>query len=436
MVSPINHLKFSAVLIFLLFTSLVCGQAVTKVFDKSYTMVAEIDLKQSRGPLTIEPSTDGKVRVVTEMSVEAEDKEIATAFLAKMETKVTEMSDRLIIKTGLDGVRNWTQKNNNIKIVFQDGSKFTNLKNFEIATTLYLPETKLLKLESRFEKVEVDPGVKIVNLELSLHNAKFRSGSISGNLELEMRFGEIEMDDVGGNVSGKLHNTQGRFGDVGEVRLEARFTKLRMKTLKSLDLESHNSRLEAQSITGSIEIEDRFGTYVLGSTGNAKIDTHNGSFEVENSGEYRIEGRFGNFDFDRIDDLIVRDNHNCNYDIKELGTISGSGKFTDFDVERLGQKAELKLENGHFRVAEVSPEFRGVEVNGSFFEVKLNFRKPADYRLLVDFHFGNLRLPDNLVVVRKIKEMASVEMEMNTPNASADSPIINIKGQNGKLYID
>ncbi|MFK8163091.1 MAG: hypothetical protein AB8H12_11565 [Lewinella sp.] len=429
-------MKFSTALLIVFFASFLGAQTVTKVFDQAYTKTDEVSLKQSRGPLTIHPSEDGKIRIVTEMSVDAKSKEEGEAFLAKMGTEVLEMSNRLTVKTGMANIKNWTQKNNSIKVVFQDGTKFSGMQNFEISSTFYLPETQLLKLETRFERVQVDPRVKLNNLDLKLHNAKFRGGSISGNLEMDVRFGDVDLKDIGGSLTGKLHNTRGEFGNVGDVRLESRFSKLRMGTLKSLDMDSHNDRLEAKSVTGSVDIEDRFGTYILGSIGNARIDTHNGTFEIESGGEYKIEGRFGNFDFGRIDDLIIRDNHNCDYDIKKLGSITGSGRFTTINAEHLSQSAELKLENGHLKIEEVSPEFRGVEVEGSFFEVKLDFQEYSDYRVLTDLRFGNVRLPDNLVVVRKIKEHSSLEMELNTPNASADSPLIKVSGQNGKLYID
>jgi len=436
MVSPTNNLKFSTVLLTVLFASFLGAQTATKVFDQSYAKVDEVSLKQSRGPLIISPSTDGKIRIVTEMSIDAKSKEEGNAFLTKMQTEVQETSNRLTIKTGVASIKNWNQNNNSIKIVFQDGTRFSGMRNFEVSSTLYLPETQRLELETRFERIQIDPKVKLNDLELKLHNAKLRGGSISGNLEMDVRFGEVELNDIGGSFTGKLHNTRGEFGNVGDVRLESRFSKLRMGILKSLDMDSHNDRLEAKSVTGNVDIEDRFGTYILGSIGNARINTHNGTFEIESGGEYKIEGRFGNFDFDRIDDLILRNNHNCDYDIGELGSISGSGRFTTINADQLGLKAELKLENGHLRVDEVSPKFSGVDVEGAFYEVKLKFRQPSQYRVLVDFRFGNIGLPDDLVTVKKIKEHSKLEMELHTPAVAAHSPVIKVEGQNAKLYIN
>lgn len=436
MVSSINRVKFSAVLLTVFFASFLGAQTVTKVFDQSYAKASEVSLKQSRGPLSVFPSTDGKIRVVTEMSVEARSREDAEAFLAKMETEVSAAANRLTIKTGVADVKNWSQNNGRLRVVFRDGTKFSEMKDFEVTSTLYLPATELLKLETRFERIQIDPKVRIKNLDLTLHNAKLRGGSIAGNLKLDMRFGEIALENVGGSITGKLHDTKGDFGDVGDVDLESRFSKLKMGNMKSLKMNSHNDRLEAKTIMGRIDIDDRFGTYILAGTGNAKVKSHNGTFSIESGGEYTIESRFGNFDFDRIDDLIIRDNHNVEYDIKTLGSVEGEGRFTTISVDHLHHSAELKMYNGSFKAANVDPKFRGVALEGAFYKLDLDFEKPTEYRVFADLKFGGHRLPGNLVTIKNIKDHSDVELELKTQNASADSPAIRVKGQNVKFYID
>jgi hypothetical protein len=436
MVLPINPLKFSVLLVTVLLFSCLGAQSVTKTFDKSFANPGEVSVLQSRGPLTILPAKDGKVRVVSEMTVGGKTKADAEAFLAKIETEVKELGSRLSVTIGLQNIRSWNQNKNAMKVVFQDGSKFTGIRDFELSTTVYLPETQRLKIETRFERVDVDPMVKIDDLELVLHNSKYRGGDISGDLKLNVRFGELEIGDVGGSLTGTMHNVRTEFGDVGDVRLETRFCRQRMGTVKTLELTSHNDHLEAKSVLGDVEIDDRFGTYTMGSTGNGRISTHNGTFEIESGGEYKIMGRFGNFDFDRIDVLELRDNHNSDYDIKELGSVSGNGRFTNVSADHLSQSAELNLENGKLRVDEVAPDFRGISVEGRFYEVDINFRKPANYRVFANLKFGDLRVPDSLVTIKKIKEHSDLEAELKTPNATNDSPIIKVKGQNAKLFID
>lgn len=436
MVLRINKLKFSLLLTTIFFFSSLAGQSTTRTFDKSYANPGEVSITQSRGPLNILPAKDGKIRVVAEMSVEGKTKADAEAFLDKLETKISETGSRLSVMVGLQNVRSWNQTKHSMKVIFQDGSKFTGIRNFELSTTVYLPATQWLKLFARFERVDIDPSVKIKDLELVLNNSKCRAGDISGDLKLDVRFGELEIGDVAGSLTGTTNNVRTEFGNVGDVRLESRFSRHRMGTLKSLDWTSNNDHLEVESVLGEVDIDDRFGTYTIGSTGNGRIKSNNGTFEIESGGEYKIIGRFGNFDFDRLDVLELMDNNNSDYDIKELGSVSGRGRFTNVIADKLSQRAELDLENGKLRVDEVSPDFRGITVEGRFFEVDINFRKPAVYRVFADLSFGTLRVPDNLLTIKKIKEHSDLEAELKTPNASNDSPIIKVKGQNGKLFID
>jgi len=423
-------------LLTLLFGAFLHAQTASKTFDESYEAAAEINIVQSRGPLTILPATDGKVRVVTKMSVEAKKLVDATNLLAKMGSEVTRSSTWLNIRTGMNDVRNWTQRNNRIKVIFKDGDRFDNIRNFDLSTTIYLPPTQKLNLEARFERIQLDPGVKIENLELVLHNGHIRAGSITGNLEMDVRFGEVDLENVGGSLTGSLHNTKGKFGDVGDVRIDTRFSRLRMGTLSSLRITSQNDRLEIKSITGSVDIEDRFGTYLLGTIGDAKIDTNNGTFEIGKGSKYNIEARFGTFEFDRVDNLVLRDNHNSDYDIKTLGSLSGDCRFTDFRADVLLHSVDLRIKNGEFKALDVAPDFKGLEIKGSFYKVDLDVDASTAYQLFIDLNFGDLHLPNDLVTIKKIKDFSELKLEMKTKNATEQSPAIRVSGQNASLYID
>lgn len=59
-----------------------------------------------------------------------------------------------------------------------------------------------------------------------------------------------------------------------------------------------------------------------------------------------------------------------------------------------------------------------------------------DYLVWADLRFGSTKLPNDLIVVKKIKEMSDLKLELKTKKATSDSPFIKVKGHNAKLYID
>jgi len=438
MITPTPQQRFSLLFlaIIILLAGPVAGQTASRTFDKSFASKAEVRFVLNRGPLQILPSTDGKIRVVTEMSVDAQSQMEGEEFLSKMQADFNESTNRLEVKIGSGKIRNWTMNNNNSKVTFQDGSKFRDIHNFKLNSTLYLPATEILSLETRFERVHIESQVEINNLNLELHNVDLTGGEVKGDLEVDARFGKIELGTIGGDVRGDLHNVRLEAADAKEVRLNSRFSEIEFRAIGEFELDSHNDRVEILSISGELNINDRFGKYKLGTTGDADINTHNGTFEIEKGGNYDVNSRFGNFEIDVLDELDIIDNHNAEYEIKQLHNVNGEGRFTTIDADVLTGEADLELSNGHLRVEDVNKDFKGIEVKGSFFEVDLEFNSPVEYQVQASLQFGSVHPPKDIVTLVDRKEHSKIDMELKTPNAAATSPLIKVSGNNGKLYLD
>ncbi|MEM1357571.1 MAG: hypothetical protein AAGF89_05205 [Bacteroidota bacterium] len=429
--------KFNYLLLFVALLSCgLYGQTSRKTIDKSFAAKPNVSFKQSRGPLTVLPSTDGKIRLLTEMSVDADDKEEADLFLTKLASDIKESSTQIDLEVGFAAIRSWNQTNNRTRVIFKDGTKVKNVRNFKLTTRLYLPKTELLRLRTRFEDIDLHEDLQLGDLELELHNATVRGGNVSGDLMLELRFGKLKLGNVGGRVSGNLHNVKVGLGKVGDVNLVSRFTQVEMGAAKSLDLDSHNDRYEIESIGGELDITDRFGTFIIGATEDGKVNSHNGTFEIESGGKYSFNSRFANVEFDQLQELDLRDNHNCDYEIKELHEVEGSGRFTTLEVDKLTGAAELDFHNGKLYVDELGAKFSGIEVEGSFFEVRTSPPGSAAYRVFADLDFGTVNVPEDLIVVKSHKEHSKIEMEYKSANGSDAAPAIRVKGGNGKLKIN
>ncbi|MEO0734703.1 MAG: hypothetical protein AAFZ52_17845, partial [Bacteroidota bacterium] len=142
--------KYSLVLLACLLVGTLSAQAVTRDIDKSFAAKEEVNVQQSHGPLTVEPSPNGKVRVVVRMSVEADDKAEAETFLTQLEAELRESGDRLDVTVGYPAIKSWNQNNRTTRVVFKDGTRVKNIRDFKLETTLYLPETDRLGLKIRF----------------------------------------------------------------------------------------------------------------------------------------------------------------------------------------------------------------------------------------------------------------------------------------------
>ncbi|MEL7160319.1 MAG: hypothetical protein AAFN92_06155 [Bacteroidota bacterium] len=428
--------KFSVLLLACLLTSALSAQTATRTIDESFAGKQEVNLKQSHGPLTVQPSTDGQVRVVTRMSVDADEKSEAEAFLAKMEAEFREVGSSLDVSIGIPQIKSWNQNNRKTRVVFKDGTRIRDVENFKLETTLYLPPTDRLGLSIRFEDIRIDENVELRNLKLGLHNADLRGGNLSGNLDVDMRFGSLELGNVGGAVSGNLHNATFELGNTGAVEIDSRFSKIRCGTITTLDFNGHNDRLKLDEVTGKLDIDDRFGNYIIGKTTTGEINSHNGTFDIESGTSYEIEGRFAKVEFSRLEDLEIRNNHNCNYDLDQVDVVEGDGRFTTLDIESLTKKAELDIYNGKLYVDELAPGFREISVDGSFYEVDLDLAGSAEYHVSAELHFGKVSAPRELTVTEDIDEHGEMRYAAKTAGAGADSAVIRVRGRNGQLRVD
>jgi len=437
MTFPIHPKKFNWLLVAcLLLGSQLYAQTATRTFDESYPAKTEVSLEHSHGPITILPSADGKVRLVTRISANGESEADAMEFVNKIEVDIRELSTSLEVKIGFIPVKSWTQKNRITRVVFKDGTRLKNITDFALETTLYLPTTERLALKTRFEDVRVDDQVSLQNLRLDLHNTSFRAGNLAGALEVEMRFGSLRLGNIEGAVSGSLHNATVEMGNAEAVTLDSRFSKIECANIASLKFDGHNDRLKIDGIAGSLEIKDRFGTYVIGKTSSGEINSHNGTFDIDSGTDYEIEGRFAKFDFEELNELELQENHNCEFDLQKLGSVKGDGRFTNLEIDALSLGADLDLYNGKLFVDELAPGFQGVEVSGSFFEVDLDFSAPTEYHILADLRFGKLDLPRDLTAKKNQRDHSQVQYEGKTANATADSPKIRVRGENGRLRVD
>jgi hypothetical protein len=427
--------RFSFPLFLVLFGTCVVAQTASRTFEESFPAKERVTLKQNRGPVSVLPSTDGRIRVLTRVDIEARRQEDAEALLAKVMITFDESRDAVTISGGLADIRNWNQNNNRINLTFRNGDKIRDVRKIDIATTIYLPVVPELIVESRFLDVEIDEAVQLTDVVLRTNNVDLRGGNLSGDLKLDARFGRIELGSVGGAVTGKLNNMKLRLRDSGSMDLETRFTEVVASETGDLRVDANNSNYEISTVTGSIEIEDRFGDYAFGTTQDARIRSNNGGFRIETGLDYFCEGRFTKLRMEGLTALYIGDSHNSEFVVDCLGSVEGEGKFTHIKVDRLTGSADLELANGGFRVDELSAEFTGITVSGNFSEVELAPVAGVAYRIVAELDFGTLDVPREVEATRNERERNAIDYAGHSPGAGAGAPTIRVAGNNTDLRI-
>ena len=433
--TPVNRLSLLLLLLFLALT-VRAADPYTKTIDKTFAAVPEVAFAQTNGPLEVLPATDGKIRFVARVSIDAGDEEVAQRFLDKMDLLVTETSTSLRLRLSLDNVTSWTIIGTRSVVKFADGEKIRGVRNFDVRSTLYLPPTQLLELSSRFGDIDMNSRVVLNNLTLELSNVDLRGGAVKGDLRVDARFGSVLLESATGRITGKLANNRlelTRGG--GDLRLDTRFSELELGPMESVELVSANDQVEIATVTGRLKLNERFGHYRLGTTGRADIVSNNGEYTVEKGETYTIDGRFTTIEFGELATLILEGNANCTYRADRLGEVRGDGRFTDIKVDRFTGRAELELTNGELRVNQLAPSFTGIQVDGRFFEVDVRLTGATTYQAKAKMTFGRFDIPEGLTLRVDKEDGSELEKHFLAGGATEASPAIEVTGSNGSLRI-
>lgn len=343
--------KLTVFLFALLFSSGLFAQTFTKTIERSFEAKKEVAFRQNRGPLLVKKSNDGKVSFKSEIRIDAKLKADAERFFEKVEVDVSEFGDELEIVVGFDQIRRWNQNIKNITVTFKDGTKIKGLSDFKMQSILYLPETQLLQLDSRFDDVKIEEAVVVNALKAKLHSADLEAHHLGANLDLDMSFGKARLKNVAGDVHLKLHNGKVRFGDAQTVELNGRFSEIEMGTVATLRSDSHEGRIEVATILGETDIKARFSDYIIQNAKTVEIVSHEGHFEIQKATDLDLNTRFTDYEIGDIQSL-KSDSHEGRIEVGAVANkVEIASQFTDYKFKNIGEM-KVTAHNGNIILAD------------------------------------------------------------------------------------
>ena len=428
---------FSPLLLLLIATAtLRAADPYTKTIDETFAAVPEVIFAQHNGRLEVRPATDGKIRFVAHITIDANEEADAQSFLERMDLRATESSSRLQLRLDLNRVSSWKTTGNRSEVKFADGERIRGVRNFDVRAVLYLPALQSLELAMQFSDVSIDNQLALTDLRLELTNSKVYGGVVGGNLQVYARFGSIQLESAAGSITGELTNNRlelSRGG--GNLNLNTRFSELDLGPMQNVELISTNDKVSIDTVRGRLQLNERFGRYRLGTTGRADITSTNGNYTVDRGGAYTINGRFTNVTLGEATSLVVEGNANCNYRVGRLGEVRGEGSFTDVRVEELTGSADLRLTNGDLHIDRLAPTFTGIRVDGSFLDVYISLVDAVPFRARAEMTFGKVEVPDGMTLRKDKEHSSTIEKYYLSENATETSPLIEVTGNNASLRI-
>lgn len=277
------------------------AETYTKTFEETYESKNKVAFKQNKGTLDIKPSLDGKIKWITKISIRSNKAQDAEALFKKFEADINEFGDRISIELEVCCIRKWNQSNEKNTIIFMDGTKLKNIRDFSLSTVLYLPTVEELRLDNSFTEISIDSEISINDAEFTLYHSNLSGGNIDGRLDLKHQFGHLELKDIAGEANFNLYHANVELENIGELELKSQFSKLKMRDVESLESKSYHDVIKANQIKADLDIDQQFSNLDFESIGSARIKAYHGSLDVATiSPDFKhieIDAQFFSIDF-------------------------------------------------------------------------------------------------------------------------------------------
>jgi len=206
---------------------------------------------------------------------------------------------------------------------------------------------------------------------------------LNSGLEVVNRYGNVDIGELAGRVFidvkyGNLTAAKLTRGNEKPLnRIEIGYGKMLVKSGNWLDLYLRYATLAELPSCQALLIDSKYSKLRIGTVNSAVITA-----------------RYDNYSIDNINNLVI-----------DKG-------YTTLSVNNAGKKISIEGSCGSVNIDHVSKDFEMIEVNTRYTGVRLGIDPAASYRLEGRSSYSGIRVPEELLTVRKrIVENTSTEIE-------------------------
>jgi hypothetical protein len=315
-------------------------------------------------------------------------------------------------------------------------------KNFQVDANASL------KIDNQFGKIEllnndkneVEIFVKITVESTNSDKAQKKLDQIEINISGSSSLVEVETEFLNSR-----HNFKGSF--------QIDYT-IKAPPSMHLDLENNFGDVYIGEWNGPTDIHVEFGSLTVGKLTNEINDINlqfsKGSIGLINKGEVEL-AYADRFNLDRCKDLRLRSSfssvnietaeqldHRSEYDdveIEEVNRIEIDASFSSVEIGKLLIRGEISNEYGSIKVKKVSKNFKGLDVENSFSNIRIYFEEGSMFTFECEAEFGDISLP-NKADIRIDKKDHTDHYLKGSVGTGENLPHVNIEVEYGSANLD
>lgn len=426
---------FNILLLFLVLPLLGTAQEEQqKTINKAFSGKERVSITHRYGPLQVEKSTDGQVKLVATLSARTKEAGDMQLLEKQFDLEIIESGDLLEVKTKFD-IENWNSRNDIISLKFKDGSRLKQVKNLKITFKLQIPNLQALKLANKYDEINILEDIN-TDLEIVLYDGRLKTANIQGTLTVDTKYSKGSIGNFQ-NAALKFYDSTFNLGTGKDIQLISKYSKLEFRNATSLTINSYDDKISWKDVGGNIAIIDKYSDFVGGNFKNGKLDLYDSQITIKNGEDIQAKSKYTKFRLGEVNTLSFELSYDDKVEALSLGNLKSTSKYTDYIFGKLQNGMQINSYDDTFQIGQFVGPLEGIDFTGKYSDIKFGLPPSAVYRIEAHAKYGKIQYSESQLETTYYKEKNDeIELKGKTKDATDSSPLILIESYDGKIILN
>lgn len=324
-----------------------------------------------------------EVKVIATIRVEAENEKDIEALFAdiKFEPQGTENKIELINPLRINQkpafqitsyVVIYSQKFK--KVELSNGDKI-KLKSYKVKYEVFLPVKTKLNLINSYGDVKIIGDLKGESTFV-FNSSKFSAENLD-RIKMTVKYGKARIKSMKDAkiylFEGEMDLEKGR-----ELEINSKYSKLKIDQANKINLTSFEDKVKIGK-TDELKSNMKYGELWVSEARSIRIPVaYELEVEIGQTDELiSASSKYSAYKIREINKLLFSSSFEDQLDLYSVERIRVDGKYGKINIEKLGMSCEIRGYETKIKVGLISEEFKNIEMDGKYMNIKLNMPKVA-----------------------------------------------------------
>jgi len=289
------------------------------------------------------------------------------------------------------------------------GGKTIRFVEFNMEGEMWIPESCILYLNSKYSEIEIEDLSGAVYLDL--YNDKIYGSDVNSDMKITAKYCTLEFEKMK-DIEADLYNTDIETGDIGNLDIISKYSTLEMGNAGRLQIDAYNDKYTFGN-TGNIRFTDKYSDLNVLNAGDVELNCYNSIVNISKVQDVDLTSKYGKYEMNKINKLNITTAYNDNFKIEEVGDlVINESKYSIFKLEHLEHSLLLKDGYSDKLQIEQTGALKEVNINGKYVDLQMAIGKSLNYKFNASVKYGELDINEEAMnVKKKIQNGSELEME-------------------------